>query len=65
MCDHQVEEDRFDGYLLLTAYDTAYSRYLEEALSKSVRLQDAAAGITGAIDVFAAADSAALPVVLQ
>jgi hypothetical protein len=50
--------------LIVTVFDTAYTRYVRLLQEDAVRLRDAAAGITGALGVFSAAASASVPVVL-
>jgi hypothetical protein len=51
--------------LVVTAYDTAYARYVGEVISnESVRRSRASAGVQGALGVFAGAASAERRLVL-
>jgi hypothetical protein len=48
----------------VTAYDTAYTRYAEARLRGTLRREEAAAGITGSLGVFAGVASAERQVTL-
>jgi hypothetical protein len=54
----------FPAELLLTAYDAAYTKYLADVTSTTVRPETAAAGLTEGLGVFAAAATVAVPVTL-
>jgi uncharacterized protein DUF4249 len=56
---------RQNGRLILTTYDSAYSRFaILNFQRKSVRLTDASIGVSGALGVFGAAATVSIPVVL-
>ena len=60
-----VAWDSIQARLSVTAYDTSYARYAREVLStESIRRDRAAAGITGALGVFAAVAATERSVVL-
>ena len=63
-CYEPVDITRLDGRLVLTAFDSAYSRYVQKAMNRSTRVDAASVGITGALGVFAGAASADVPVVI-
>jgi hypothetical protein len=50
--------DSIHASLLVTAYDTAFTRYLERPSGRSVREEHVTAGITGSIGIFAGVASA-------
>lgn len=56
--------DSITARLVLTAYDTAYARYVAEVHGGSVRRSRARAGVSGALGVFGAAASAERKIVL-
>jgi hypothetical protein len=64
-CQEEQAPPSLDAHLYLSAFDTAYTRYAREMLrSGAVSRARAAAGVRGAIGVFAGAATATVPITL-